>query len=328
MSTAESKINNSYLSHLKVDFLEYCEIEKNLAISTLKMYDFYLSKFIEWLNDNDIDITKPSEINEDVVRKYRVYLNRKQSETSGQLLRKRSQKTHLVTLRAFLKYLGAVKDFEVISPDKIILGKPEASEPKFLNENQLSDILTGPDVTTQLGLRDRAIMELLFSTGLRVSELTSLNREQIYLESKEFSVVGKGRKVRVVYMTDKSKEWLSSYIDTRGDKFTPLFIRYSGAKPDFESYENDGENLRLTPRSVQRMIKKYSLMAGITIDVTPHVFRHSMATTLLKNGADLRSVQELLGHSNVSTTQIYTHVTNKQLKDVHTKFLEEDGQNE
>ena len=320
---SKSKITNSYLSNLKIDFLEYCEIEKNLAISTLKMYDFYLSKFIEWLNENKIVISAPSEINEDIIRKYRIYLNRKTSKTSGELLMKRSQKTHLVTLRAFLKYLGAVKDFDVIPPDKIILGKAEATEPKFLNESQLSDILTGPDITTVIGLRDRAIMELLFSTGLRVSELTSLNCDQINLDTNEFTVIGKGRKVRVVYMTDKAKDWLLKYMDTRTDKFNPLFIRYSGAKPNMESYENDGENLRLTARSVQRMIKKYSLMAGVTVDVTPHVFRHSMATTLLRNGADLRSVQELLGHSNVSTTQIYTHVTNKQLKDVHEKFMGE-----
>jgi len=313
---------NSYISGLRVDFLEYCEIEKNLAGSTVKMYDFYLSKFIEWLNENKISISKPSDITEDIIRKYRIYLNRKTSKTSGEILRKRSQKTHLVTLRAFLKYLGAVKDFEVVSPDKIILGKAEASEPKFLTESQLDAVLTGPDITTIIGLRDRAIMELLFSTGLRVSELTSLNRDHINLETNEFTVVGKGRKVRVVYMTDRAKDWLSKYLDTRVDKFNPLFIRYSGAKPDMESYENDGENLRLTARSVQRLIKKYSLMAGVTVDVTPHVFRHSMATTLLKNGADLRSVQELLGHSNVSTTQIYTHITNKQLKDVHKKFMD------
>jgi len=323
MPDKEIKNLNSYLSHLKVDFLEYCEIEKNLAVSTLKMYDFYLSKFIEWLNENQITISVPSDINEDIIRKYRVYLNRKIGKTSGQLLMKRSQKTHLVTLRAFLKYLGAVKDFDVVPPDKIILGKSEASEPKFLNESQLIDILTGPDITTEIGLRDRAIMEILFSTGLRVSELTSLNRDQINIDTSEFSVIGKGRKVRVVYMTDRSKDWLIKSLDTRGDKFSPLFIRYSGAKPDMESFENDGENLRLTARSVQRMIKKYSLMAGISVDVTPHVFRHSMATTLLRNGADLRSVQELLGHSNVSTTQIYTHVTNKQLKETHEKYMGE-----
>ena len=320
---SQSKITNSYLSGLKVDFLEYCEIEKNLALSTLKMYDFYLSKFIGWLNDNELDIKVPVDINEDIIRKYRVYLNHKTSQTSGGLLMKRSQKTHLVTLRAFLKYLGAVKDFEVVPPDKIILGKAEATEPKFLNDLQLTDILNGPDITDEIGLRDRAIMEILFSTGLRVSELTSLNRDQINLESSEFSVIGKGRKVRVVYMTDKSKDSLIKYLDTRGDKFAPLFIRYSGGKPDMESYENDGENLRLTARSVQRMIKKYSLMAGAAVDVTPHVFRHSIATTLLRNGADLRSVQELLGHSNVSTTQIYTHVTNKQLKETHEKFMGE-----
>jgi len=323
MPDKEIKNLNSYLSHLKVDFLEYCEIEKNLAVSTLKMYDFYLSKFIEWLNENQITISVPSDINEDIIRKYRVYLNRKIGKTSGQLLMKRSQKTHLVTLRAFLKYLGAVKDFDVVPPDKIILGKSEASEPKFLNESQLIDILTGPDITTEIGLRDRAIMEILFSTGLRVSELTSLNRDQINIDTSEFSVIGKGRKVRVVYMTDRSKDWLIKSLDTRGDKFSLLFIRYSGAKPDMESFENDGENLRLTARSVQRMIKKYSLMAGISVDVTPHVFRHSMATTLLRNGADLRSVQELLGHSNVSTTQIYTHVTNKQLKETHEKYMGE-----
>jgi site-specific recombinase XerD len=323
MPDKEIKNLNSYLSHLKVDFLEYCEIEKNLAVSTLKMYDFYLSKFIEWLNENQITISVPLDINEDIIRKYRVYLNRKIGKTSGQLLMKRSQKTHLVTLRAFLKYLGAVKDFDVVPPDKIILGKAEATEPKFLNESQLMDILTGPDITTEIGLRDRAIMEILFSTGLRVSELTSLNRDQINIETSEFSVIGKGRKVRVVYMTDRSKDWLIKSLDTRGDKFTPLFIRYSGAKPDMESFEHDGENLRLTARSVQRMIKKYSLLAGISVDVTPHVFRHSMATTLLRNGADLRSVQELLGHSNVSTTQIYTHVTNKQLKETHEKFMGE-----
>ena len=317
------QIKNELITSLKNDFLEYCEIEKNLASSTVRMYDFYLSKFISWLNDSNINVSIHSEFSDDLIRKYRVYLNRKESVTSGEIITKTTQKVHLVTLRAFLKYLSTVKDLDVVPYDKVTLGKAEASEPKFLSAEQLDDILIQPDVTNEIGLRDRAIMELLFSTGLRVSELASLNRESVNLKSKEFSVIGKGRKVRVVFMTDRSKEHLQNYLDTRGDSFAPLFIRYAGPKPDMQTYEDNGENMRLTPRSIQRSIKKYALMAGIAIDVTPHVFRHSMATFLLKQGADLRSVQEMLGHSSVSTTQIYTHVTNKQLKETHEKFMEE-----
>ncbi|MFC1621777.1 tyrosine recombinase XerC [Patescibacteria group bacterium] len=300
-------------------YLEFCEIDKNLSQNTIKMYHFYLMDFVEWmksyLSKDEISI---SDLNQDLIKKYRVNLNRRISSKSNKEFKRSTQKTFLVAIRAFFKYLIVEEGIEVIPPEQIILGKSEDRLPKVLNEEQLKRLFQVQDLNKRSGVRDRAILETLFSTGLRVSELVALNIDDVNLKSGEFTVIGKGRKVRTVYLSSSAKEWLTRYVETRSDPFKPLFIRYSGKKMDPEDYE--GETLRLTVRSVQRLVKKYTIRAGISIDATPHTLRHSFATGLLKEGADLRSVQELLGHSNVSTTQIYTHVTNKQLKDTHKKF--------
>jgi site-specific recombinase XerD len=302
-----------------INYLEHCEIEKNLSQSTIKMYDFYLNDFINWacgyLNADSIDV---DDVTYELVRKYRMDLNRRKSSKSHEEFKKSTTKTFLVALRAFLKYLVVEEGLDTLSPDKIILGKPEPSIPKVLNEDQLERLFEVQNLNKKSGIRDRAILEMLFSTGLRVSELVSLNLEDVNLASKEFTVIGKGKKVRTVYLSDSAAQWLNKYLSIRNDTYQPLFLRYSGKK--MEDEDPDGDSLRLSVRSVQRLVKKYVMRAGIAVDATPHTLRHTFATGLLREGADLRSVQELLGHSNVSTTQIYTHVTNKQLKDVHKRF--------
>ena len=308
------------LETLLVDYLEYCEIDKNLSQSTIKMYDFYLKDFLSWLKSYYAKAEVSHEdLQADAIHKYRVNLNRRISTKSHEEFKKNTQKTFLVAVRAFLKYLIVKKDLQVLSPEQIDLGKPEARVPKFLSSEQLDRITNVQNLDKRSGIRDKAIIEMLFSTGLRVSELVRLNRDDINFETREFSVVGKGRKVRTVYLSETSASWLDRYLQTRSDKFHPLFLRYSGKRMSTEDV--DGASLRLTERSIQRLMKKYVKRATLPVDATPHSLRHSMATTLLMNGADLRSVQELLGHSNVATTQIYTHVTNKRLKEVHDKFL-------
>jgi site-specific recombinase XerD len=301
------------------NYLEHCEVDKNLSQNTIKMYHFYLNDFNDWaqafLKKETLLL---GDLGHDLIKKYRVNLNRRISTKSQQEFKRSTQKTFLVALRAFLKYLVVEEDLEIMSPEQIILGKPEARIPKVLNDDQLTRLFEVQNLNKRSGVRDRAILEMLFSTGLRVSELVSLNVEDLNLESGEFPVVGKGRKVRTVYLSPGAINWVRRYLATRSDEFKPLFIRYSGKKMEEEDY--DGESLRLTARSVQRLVKKYVTRAGISVDATPHTLRHSFATGLLQEGADLRSVQELLGHSNVSTTQIYTHITSKQLKDVHEKF--------
>lgn len=303
-------------------YLEYCEIERNLSQNTIKMYHFYLNDFSTWVKDFlKKDTFTLKDIDEELVKKYRVNLNRRISSKSNTEFKRSTQKTFLVALRAILKYLVVEESLEVISPEKIILGKSEDRVPKVLNMDQLKKMLEVQNLDRKSGVRDRSILETLYSTGLRVSELINLNRDAVNLNSGEFTVVGKGRKARIVYLSPEAIRWLKKYLATRADPFIPLFIRYSGKK--MEENDFDGESLRLTPRSVQRLVKKYVKRAGISIDATPHTLRHTYATGLLSKGADLRSVQELLGHSNVSTTQIYTHVTNPQLRDVHKKFHED-----
>lgn len=307
------------LENLIIEYLEHCEVEKNLSQNTIKMYHFYLMDFLNWAKSYlKKENLYAENLNEELIKKYRIDLNRRISSKSNEEFKRSTQKTFLVAIRSFLKYLIVDKKLEVISPDQIVLGKSEERIPKVLDDDQLKRLFEVQDLNKRSGLRDRAILETLFSTGLRVSELVKLNVEDVNLESGEFPVLGKGRKVRVVYLSGAAREWLRRYSSTRHDAFKPLFLRYSGKHMEPEDYE--GESLRLTVRSVQRLVKKYVQRAGIAIDATPHTLRHSFATGLLKEGADLRSVQELLGHSNVSTTQIYTHVTNKQLKDVHKKF--------
>ena len=322
-SRARRPLASETLSELISDFLQYCELEKNLAQGTIKMYHFYLREFLQWLQDvSGKDVVSYRDVTQDVVRDFRVYLNRKTSGKSHEPLRRNTQNRYLTALRSFLRYLAKERDFDTsLPPDKVILGKQDPRVPKFLSADQLNDLMNLQDLSKRSGIRDRAILEVLFSTGLRVSELVNLNKDDItpaILEKREFSVVGKGRKLRTVYLSDASVKWLKQYLSTRSDPFKPLFVRYSGKL--MEDGDRDGESLRLTPRSVQRMVKKYARMAGISIEVTPHVLRHSFATDLLSAGADLRSVQELLGHSDVSTTQIYTHVTDKKLRETHKKY--------
>jgi len=307
------------LDELLIRYLEYCEIEKNLSQSTIKMYHYYLSDFIGWAS-NYLGSEKPavSDLSYELIKKYRLALNRRISSKSQESYKKSTQKTFLIAIRAFLKYLIVEEDIDIISPDQILLGKSEDRVPKVLNEEQMEQLFSVQNLSKKSGIRDRAILETLFSTGLRVSELISLDVSDINLQSGEFTVVGKGRKVRTVYLSDAAKHWLKRYLSTRNDDFSPLFLRYSGKKMDEGDFE--GESLRLTVRSVQRLVKKYILRSGIAVDATPHTLRHTFATGLLREGADLRSVQELLGHSNVSTTQIYTHITSQRLKDAHRKY--------
>lgn len=315
-----SKVSsNSSLKSATIQYLEHCELEKNLSQATLKMYHFYLADFLTWgaetLQKDEMII---SDIDSDLVRNYRLFLNRRLSTKSNEEFKRSTQKTFLVAIRSFLKYLIVEQSLDVLSPDKIILGKSQDRVPKVLNDEQMERLFNVQDLSKRSGLRDRAILELFFSTGLRVSELVALNIDDINLKSDEFTVIGKGRKARTVYVSDSAKLWLRKYLDTRSDPFKPLFVRYSGKKMDIG--DEDGDSLRLTVRSIQRLVKGYALRAGISTEATPHTLRHTFATGLLREGADLRSVQELLGHSNVSTTQIYTHITNRQLRDTHKKF--------
>lgn len=312
---------------LLTNYLEYCEIERNLSPYTIKMYDFYLNDLFlflqKFLKKDDISL---SDLNSENVKKYRLYLNRKVIKNSiNKNYKISTQKTFLVALRAFLKYLIVIEKIEnIISPDQIILGKPEGRIPKFLKEDDLKSIFSVQNPNKRSGIRDKSILLTLYSTGLRVSELVALNIDSINLKTGEFAVIGKGRKVRTVYLSPAAILALQKYLSTRRDNFKPLFLRYSGKKMDH--MDPDGESLRLTVRSVQRLVKKHAQNAGISVDATPHTLRHSFATSLLSEGADLRSVQELLGHSNLSTTQIYTHVTNKRLRDVHQQFLKDVNQ--
>ena len=302
------------LSALVTEFLEYLEIERNLSPLTIRDYRHYLDNFIAWSKNNS-PIASPKDITVELIRKYRVYLAHYNSPNGNLPLKKVTQNYYIIALRSFLKYLIR-KDFNVISPDKIELPKTESRSLKFLDREQLERLLAQPDISEERGIRDKAIMEMLFSTGLRVSELVKLNVDQVNLQRREFGVIGKGGRARVVFLSDRAAIWLERYLAKRADKHQPLFIRYAGNQEP----TTNSEKMRLTSRSVQRILDKYVRKARLPVKATPHVLRHSFATDLLMNGADLRSVQELLGHKNVSTTQIYTHVTNAQLRDVHKAF--------
>lgn len=282
------------------DYLDYLEIEKNRSIKTRVNYERYLKRFLEFSK-----ISKPEQISQDLTRRYRLWLNR-----TG--IKRNTQNYHLIALRNFLKYL-AKRDIKVLSADKIELGRQSERQVIFLENNELERLLNAPNGGSFKTLRDRAILELLFSTGLRVSELCALNRDSINLKSGEFAVRGKGDKIRLVFLSETAKEALKNYLKKRGDVDEALFVRNikNPAKSD---------NLRLTTRSIERLVKHYAAKAGLSKKATPHSLRHSFATDLLMNGADIRSVQELLGHSSITTTQIYTHITNKQLREVHQVF--------
>lgn len=293
----------------KTTFLEYLEIEQNRSQKTIANYDHYLTRIIDFAGD-----IKVEDIDQEMVRKWRLWLNRLGTNTSDEL-QKTTQNYHLIALRSFLRFC-AKRDIAALPPDKIELARTVRKQVTFLNEEELKRLFEQPKLDTLPGLRDRAILELLFSSGLRVSELVGLDREHINLKRREFMVRGKGQKDRPVFISPDAAFWVQKYLDQRTDTTKPLFIRYSGRK----TVDLSGNYHRLTVRSVQRMVARYALLAGITKHVSPHTLRHSFATDLLMNGADLRSVQALLGHSNISTTQIYTHVTDPHLKNIHKKF--------
>lgn len=298
------------LSALITDFLEYLEIERNTSQKTIENYDHYLKRFLEFAGD-----INPSQIDAGLIRKYRLFLNRWTDPRTKESLKRVTQNYFMIALRAFLRYLSK-QGIESLSAEQIELGESDASPIKVLDDESLQKLLEAPDTNDLKGLRDRSLLETLFSTGLRVAEIAGLNRDSINLERAEFSVVGKGKKERVVFLSDSAVYWLDQYLKNRKDDFIPLFIRFQG-KIDVTP---GGELMRLTPRSIERIVEKYVKECGLTIKATPHTLRHSFATDLLINGADIRSVQEMLGHSNIATTQIYTHVTNKHLKDVHKTF--------
>lgn len=292
------------LKELKTQFLEYLEIEKGRALKTVENYDHYLSEFL-----TQTKVTSPSALTEQVVREFRLWLNR-QPGVAGSM-KKKTQNYYLIALRAFLKYLRRI-NIKSLDPERIELAKVGGRDLDLIRSDELERLMKSPQGDEVATLRDRAILELLFSTGLRVSELCSLNAD-LDLTRDEFSVRGKGDKVRVVFLSDSAKKAIAAYLKKRGDMGEALFAGYGklGRGKDVS---------RLTPRTVERLVKKYAVRAGITRKVTPHVIRHSFATDLLENGADLRSVQALLGHANIATTQVYTHVTDKHLREVHRAF--------
>lgn len=298
-----------YLSELIIDFIEYVEIERGRSQKTAENYHLYLQRLVEFAGDIEIEKVTP-----ELIRKWRLWLNRYEND-AGDHLNTLTQSYHLTALRSFLTYCSK-RDIETLSPEKIELPRAKRKQVNFLSSEETERIIAAVDIKNPIGLRDKAILELLFSSGLRVSELCNLDRDHINLNRGEFMVRGKGQKDRPVFISPEATEWLALYLKGRADSAKPLFIRYSGSK----SAEADGESLRLTPRSVQRIVSGYAKIAGITKKVSPHTLRHSFATDLLMNGADLRSVQSMLGHSNISTTQIYTHVTDQHLKEVHQKF--------
>lgn len=297
------------IKDLKIQYLEYLEIERNKSQKTLENYGRYLDRFLQFAKIDNI-----SQLNEELIRKYRLYLNRLQ-DVNGNQLKKVTQNYHIITIRNFLKYLAKV-GIKTVPAERVELGKQEDREVTFLQPEELDRLFDAPEGTRLNALRDRAILTTLFSTGMRVSELCSLNRGEIDLKRGELSVRGKGSKIRLVFLSDYTRKNIQDYFAKRSDSDEALFIRI----PKSGNFSKDSE-LRLTPRSVQRILKKYSIKAGIVgKKISPHTLRHSFATDLLRNGADIRSVQVMLGHASVTTTQIYTHVTDGQLREIHERF--------
>ena len=298
------------LEKLKRQFLEHLEIEKGRSLKTVENYDRYLNRFFSYAK-----ISNAGEITEDAIRNYRLWLNRQPTTNNKQpttgTLKKNTQNYYLIALRAFLKYLSA-REIPSLSAEKIELAKVSERSLDLISSEELERLLSAPEGNSIKPLRDKAILELLFSTGLRVSELCSLSHD-VDLKKDEFSVRGKGDKIRVVFFSASAKDAVKKYLEKRTDMDDALFINIGRVNKEKES-------IRLTPRSVERIVKHYAIKAGISRTVTPHIIRHSFATDLLENGADLRSVQALLGHANINTTQIYTHVTDKHLREIHKAF--------
>ena len=314
-STTQAPPTASALADQVRRFLEACEIDRNLSPLTIRQYDHYLNHLLTWLGREQPDVADLSDLSVDVVRCYKLALARHVNEHTGRQLSRASQTYFLVALRSLLRY-WAREGLDVLPPDRIELGKAPSRSLKFLDGDQLRRLLAAADINEPRGLRDRALLETLFSTGLRLSELARLDRDHINLKTREFGVIGKGRKPRVVFLSDSAAEWLARYLSVRTDRWKPLFIRMKGAL----DLTPGGPGMRMSARSIERLVQKYVRLAGLGVKATPHTLRHSFATDLLSNGADLRAVQELLGHANLNTTQIYTHVTNPQLRAAHRKF--------
>lgn len=295
------------------EYLQYLTAEQNRSLNTIAIYRKSLETFLRFGPPPQVE-----EISQDTIRGYKLFL-RQQKSKSGKSLKATSINTYLIVLRGFVRYLRVQEDLEVLPPEKIELLRTGERTVKVLTDEQVEQLLAAPARSEKpQAARDRAILELLFSTGARVSELARLNRDDVNLKTREMSILGKRRKVRVVFVTDSAAEALREYLGSRHDAFAPLFIRYAGPKVD--RVTADGEELRLTTRSVWSIVRHYARAAGLVTDPSPHTLRHTLATTLLRRGADLRAVQEILGHEDISTTQIYTHVTNPQLKEIHRKF--------
>lgn len=313
MPSTKEKSSTSPINRSITDFLEYMELEKERSPQTIKNYDFYLHRFGGFAREKGV--TKPKDIDQNLVKRYRLWLNQ-QTTPQGDILKSNTKNYHLVAVRSWLKYL-ARRDVKTLAPEKIELGKTQERQIDFLDASDLEQFLEAPTKSKQgkiLKLRDKSILELLYSAGLRVSELVSLKRDNINLKRDEFTIRGKGSKLRVCFLSNAARHALHDYLEARKDDSEFMFVRHDRAS------KRSAEVTPLTPRSVQRMVEKYAREAGITKKVTPHTLRHSFATDLLMNGADIRSVQSMLGHSSITTTQIYTHITNQQLRDVHKAF--------
>lgn len=299
-----------YISELLKDYIEHVEVERGRSDKTARNYDHYMSRFHYFCGDIAM-----KDITSELIRKYRLWLNRFSNE-QGESLSTITQSYHLIALRGFLQY-ASKRDIESLSPDKIELPKVNKKQVTFLSKEEVMRLLDSvPEDESLQHMRDKAIMELLFSSGLRVSELAGLNRDHINTKRREFMVRGKGQKDRPIFISEKAAHYIDSYIEQRNDSFPPLFINLSRNTQTSRT----GDYRRLSPRSIQRIVTKYARKAGITKHVSPHTMRHSYATNLLMNGADIRSVQAMLGHSNISTTQIYTHITDTHLKEVYEEF--------
>lgn len=333
-----------YITELIGDFVEHLEVERGRSQKTAENYERYLFRFRDLCltileenpslratttsatqktdssqtDDEDLSDFKPSDISQELVRKFRLALNR-ETDRYGENLEAITQAYHLIALRGFLKYL-AKRSIPSLDPSLVELPHVVRKQVTFLHYDEVENLLDTIDLSTETGLRDRAIIELLFSGGLRVSELVKLNRDSINLDRREFIVRGKGRKDRPIFISKAAAERVQDYLNARTDSLAPLFLNNSKnlATPD-----TSGDYRRLTARSIERIVQKYAREAGITKHVSPHTLRHSFATDLLMNGADLRSVQTMLGHADISTTQIYTHITDQHLKEVHEKFHSE-----
>jgi len=310
--------NSKPIIEYLTDFLDYLEIEKGLASKSQENYNRFLNKFFKWLGNNNLANLKPSQLSPAHISKYRIFLARHINPSTKQTLKKSTQNYYLIALRSLLEFF-VEKNISSLPPTKIKLAKDKADkEIKFLTLEQIERLLLAPNINTEIGLRDRAILETFFSTGLRVAELVNLNRDQLRIKDStrdlEITIVGKGSKIRTVYFSERAIDALRNYIKKRQDIDPALFINY---KPGIEKTD---KFRRLTPKSVEDIVKKYVKITGLPILATPHTLRHSFATDLLTQGVDLRLVQEFLGHKNIATTQIYTHVTNKQLRDIHRKL--------